>query len=260
MTRNQVPPELLEKIKEKTKLKKSQVYNKIQKEIVAQKYSITKRIAAFLVAIEHGINIKKYLDDEDKKDLSRINTPSSATNGIRKIIIEKPIVKSLEPLRDISPVDPFLPSKLLDEAKMMAEKCYPLLYIFENTVRNVINFLMEKKYGKNWWDTRFKLRHSTIDNKVSGKMNDERQNRWASKRGIHKIYYTELDDLRIIIEDDWPVFKVIHSRKSWVIEHIMQLNYSRNIIAHNNPLRKRDITSIDTKIREWLDQIKDLNG
>jgi hypothetical protein len=114
-------------------------------------------------------------------------------------------------------------------------------------------------HGASWWDTRVKQRHKTIDGTVTSRMNDEKQNRWhSSKRGIHPIYYTELDDLRIIIDDNWPVFKVIHSRKSWVIEHVMQLNYSRNIIAHNNPLSRRDITGIYTKICEWLDQIREL--
>jgi len=63
----------------------------------------------------------------------------------------------------------------------------------------------------------------------------------------------------LIIDDNWEVFKKIHKRKSWVIEHIMQPNHSRNIIAHNNPLSKRDIISIHTKILEWLDQIKGIN-
>lgn len=118
---------------------------------------------------------------------------------------------------------------------------------------------MEKNYGKNWWDLRVKQRFQKIDSDIKSRMEEEKQNRWASsKRGSDKIYYTDLGDLKKIIEDNWPIFKKIHSRKSWVEEHIMQLKYSRNIIAHNNPLKKRDITSIETKIYEWFDQIKDL--
>jgi hypothetical protein len=147
----------------------------------------------------------------------------------------------------------------LDEAKEMAVKAYPFLYIFENSVRNVIKSLMENKYGPNWWEIKVKNLHKTIEDDVNRRMHEEKQNRWhSSKRGVHKIYYTDIDDLRIIVQDNWTVFRKIHDRLSWVVEHIMQLSYSRNIIAHNNPLQGRDIQSIQTKIFEWFDQIKGL--
>lgn len=255
MKKNKIPPELIRKLIEK--YPRSSIYWKINKKV--NDCVVNRRIAAFLVAKDLKINHAKFLTEEDRREIRKSIEFSQSTKDSPPRIIEKEVIKSLEPLKDIVPIEHFLPSKLLEEAAEMAEKAYPLLYIFENSIRNVIKILMENKYGKNWWDLRVKQKHIKIDGSIEDRINEEKQNRWhSSKRGVHKIFYTDLDDLRKIIDTDWPIFKKIHNRKSWLIEHIMQLKYSRNIIAHNNPLKKRDIMSIKTKILEWFDQIKDL--
>ena len=260
MMSEQIPPKLITKIAEKSKLKKSAIYDKLAKKIAEYNGLISKRAAAVLVAADFKIASYKYLSPEDKETLIKIKAPQVFETGARIKVIEKEKVASIVSLRGISVFDPFLPSKLLEEAIRMAEKCYPLLYVYENSIRNVIRILMERKYGPDWWDIRVKQLHGNIDARIEGRIKEEADERWhSSKRGVHKIFYTDLDDLRKIIDDDWDLFKKIHPRKSWVIEHIMQPNHSRNIIAHNNPLSNRDIASIQTKIREWLDQIKGIN-
>lgn len=259
MKKNKVPPELITKLKEITTHTKRRIDQKIQKRVSDCDYTISRRIASFLVAKDHNVNFSKFLTEDDKDTLRQVSSFTQRVIDATPKTVERKVTKSLKPLKGISSKEPFLPSKLLDEAKEMAEKAYPILYIFENSARNIIKLLMEKAYGKDWWDTRIKKLHSNIDKDVEIRVNDEKENRWhSSKRGVHKIYYTDLDDLRIIITDNWSVFKKIHNRQSWVIEHIMQLRFSRNIIAHNNPLKERDITSIHTKIHEWFDQVKDL--
>ena len=258
MKRDKVPQKLVAELIEITNRTKRRIDQKIQKKISDYDYTISRRIACFLVAKDYNVNFSKYLNEEDREKLRQVSSFARQIRDTSPKIVKKKTTKSLKPLKGMRSKEPFLPSKLLDKAREMAEKAYPFLYIFENSVRNVIKILMENKYGSNWWDRRVKQLHRSIDDEVQRRMNDEKQNRWhSSKRGIHKIYYTDLEDLRIIIEDNWTVFKKIHNRRSWIIEHIMQLKYSRNIIAHNNPLTRRDITSIQTKIHEWFDQIKD---
>lgn len=257
MKRDKIPTKLFEKLK--TNLPERTVYWRIQKKVKDYSGTITRRTASFLVAKDLDINFTKYLIEEDREELRKAASFSQPQGIVTTRIVEKEITKSLKPLKGIAPVEPYLPKELLDEAKEMAEKVYPLLYIFENTIRNVVKGLMEKKYGLNWWDIRVTKLHKDIETAVLKRMDEERQNRWhSSNRGIHKIFYSDLDDLRIIVIDNWAIFKNIHKRQSWVIEHIMQLTYSRNIIAHNNPLKKRDIVSIETKVHEWLDQIRAL--
>jgi len=259
MRKENIPPALFEELKKKANRARRTIYNRILNKVKEYNGTINRRTGSFLVAKDLDINFTKYLTEQDKEDLRKANAYiQPVIQGKPQIIVRKE-TKSLEPLKGISSIDPFLPSSLLDEATEMAEKVYPFLYIFENSIRNVIKTFMETKYGIDWWETRVKQLHSNIDREVLKRMNQEKQDRWAAtKRGIHKIYYTDLNDLNIIIDDNWPVFKKLHNRKTWVIEHIMQLKYSRNIIAHNNRLKSRDIISIQTKIREWFDQIKDL--
>jgi hypothetical protein len=259
MKKDKIPSELFAKLKKETPLSKRTIYWRIQKKVNDYNCTITKRIATFLVAKDLSVNFTRFLNDEDREELRKASCSSQPGGGTTVKIIEKEKTKRLEPLRGINQIELFLPSSLLDEAKEMAEKAYAILYIFENSVRNIIRILMENKYGPNWWDLRFKKLHPNRDSLIDGRIKTEKQERWtSSKRGIHKIYYTDMDDLKMIIDDHWFIFKKIHKRKSWVIEHIMQLEFSRNIIAHNNPLKKRDITSIKTKILEWLDQIREL--
>ena len=33
----------------------------------------------------------------------------------------------------------------------MAERVYPLLYVFENSVRDLIELVLKAKYGNDWW-------------------------------------------------------------------------------------------------------------
>jgi len=258
MSRNSVPRELLQKLLDKRP--RTTINRHITKKLSDLNGTVSRKVAALLVAKDMGINFTKYVDDEDRDELTRVHG-----GGLQPVplapsrTLERKVTKEIKPLRGISPCEPYLPSSLLDEAKEMAEKAYPFLYIFENSVRNVIKSLMENKCGPNWWETRVKNLHKTIDDDVNRRMHEEKQNRWhSSKRGVHNIYYTDIDDLRIIVQDNWTVFRKIHDRQSWVVEHIMQLSYSRNIIAHNNPLKGRDIQSIQTKIFEWFDQIKGL--
>lgn len=259
MKKNSVPPELFEKLKKKLNRSQRTIYNKIQDKVTEYNGTISTRIGSFLVAKDLNVNFTKYLTDKDKDELRKANSFIQQVIQGKPKIIERKVTKSLKPLKGISSINQFLPSSLIDDAKEMAEKAYPFLYIFENSVRNVIKILLEQQYGPNWWDIRIKQQHNYIDKNVLNRMKEEKQDRWAlSKRGEDKIYYTDLDDLRKIIVDNWAVFKKIHKRQSWVIEHLMQLKYSRNIIAHNNSLKARDITSIQTKIQEWFDQIKDL--
>lgn len=257
---DRIPPALLEKIKERSKLKRSAIYNRINNKKRENDGLISKRAAAIKVALEFGINsATKYYTEDDKDILLRLRArPATDTRERVRIIRTKTEIK-IDSLKGISCFDPLLPPKLIEEASLMAEKCYPILYIYENTIRNVIRILMEKVYGTDWWNKRVKPIHQTMDRTIETRIKTESDERWHySRRGVHKIFYADLDHLRLIIEDNWNIFKQIHRRKSWVVEHIMQPGHSRNIIAHNNPLSKRDIMSINTKIMEWLDQIRGL--
>jgi hypothetical protein len=48
---------------------------------------------------------------------------------------------------------PALKPQHASEAKVMAEKVYPTIYIFENSVRDLIERVLQAQFGANWWTT-----------------------------------------------------------------------------------------------------------
>lgn len=120
MKKDKIPPELFKKLK--TKCSKWAIYKRIQNKIKKYKYTITHRIASFLVAEDLNINPTTFLDKEDREELIKASNFNQPIKPTSTKIVEKKVTESIKPLKGISPIKPFLPSKLLDEASEMAEK------------------------------------------------------------------------------------------------------------------------------------------
>ena len=153
--------------------------------------------------------------------------------------------------------DQLLPKKLADEANYMASKVYPIIYVYENSIRNFILKLLEKKYDKDWWD-KASISAST-KTKVQKRMSSENTNKWHGKRGAHPIYYTDIDDLKNIITSNWNDFKsYLKTSQQIVIANIEIIEQSRNVVSHNNPLSKDDIDSVTVHFKQWIKLIKNI--
>jgi len=214
------------------------------------------------VAYELGIPIKiirKYFDEEVIKNVRSFLQPEKPEKReSRKVIKEKTIVKIKSLKINLDKVfkeikEPLLPLRIFEEAKKMAE-CYPIFYVFENSIRNFIILIMERKYGKNWWMDKVPKR---IQREVEDRMKKERENRWHYKRGSHPIFYTNFGDLKDIIINNWDMFKQYFPDQPWIISRLNDLELSRNIIAHNNPLPEKEIRRIKMYFEDWVKQIKE---
>jgi len=229
------------------------MYNQIKKKQKEHNYTLTKDQAACLLAAEKGIDISKILPPEELAAL-RMVQPQQTRSIIKKEISSEPqdtvkinVEKEFE--REI----PFLSNRLSTEAKEMA-KIYPILYLFENSVRNLVLSIMIKKHGPNWWDSKAT---TSAKKHVEGRLKDEEKNRWHGKRGAHNIFYTDMEDLKSIIIDNWEDdFKEIFPNQQWFGSIIENIERSRNIVAHNNPLSKKDIRRIKINFDDWIDQVK----
>jgi len=147
-----------------------------------------------------------------------------------------------------------LPKKMVKEVKIMTE-VYPVLYSLENLVRYIIIRILARKYGNDWWD---KCHISNdIRKSVEKRMKEEDVNRWHGKRGSHQIFYTDFNDLRSIIINNWEEFKELFPDQIWVQSRLKDVEPSRNIIAHNNPLPKREIKRIRMIMEDFRKQLKD---
>jgi hypothetical protein len=87
----------------------------------------------------------------------------------------------------------------------------------------------------------------------------EGRNRYHSRRNAPPIYYTNIDNLGSIAmsEKGCPVFKPpLFPSDKWLPSLLEKVEASRNVVAHMNPLQKRDIDRIKFNFGDWLEQIK----
>jgi hypothetical protein len=157
----------------------------------------------------------------------------------RTIVIQKRIVNAFG-----------LPKNLGQEANRMAE-VYPDLYVFENLMRYVVMNLLDKKHGKNWF-TEPEVVPNQVAKKVKDRKNKEGENRWHSERGGHAIFYTDFGDLSSIISKNWDEFKTVFPNLRWIQTRLEETELSRNIVAHNNPLPKKECD----RLKMFLDDLR----
>jgi hypothetical protein len=141
------------------------------------------------------------------------------------------------------------------EAKMMAERVYPKLYFFENSGRDLITRVLKDAIGDDWWD---KVVLPKVRNKAAGRKADEAKDPWHGKRGAALIDYLDLSDLPLIVTAPkaWPHFKKFFDRPSWFQELINELNVSRRVAAHMNPLEEDDVKNVEAAFRKWAKLMK----
>lgn len=202
-------------------------------------YTIPKETAANLLAAQMGIDVSKFLEKEELaelRDLKRVGIaipPTKIEKVVRKTLPRSVTIKIGEKaIEDFS-----LPEKLATEAKRMAE-VYPMIYVLENSIRHIIMYILKRRYGDDWWDKRVP---ATIRRNVENRVKQEGKNRWHSRRGGHRVFYTDFGDLNSIIINNWDDFKEIFPSQRWIQTRMEEIEFSRNIIAHNNPLPVREI-------------------
>lgn len=247
-----IDKEIMELLQTKTKRTPQRIYQMIEAKRKEHGFAISKETAAYVVAGENGIDISDYLDEDELRKVREI-IDSSVPTATRPRSPIKPtpdqITVSFE--KGLKVQDPYLPKRLLEDAKRMAN-VYPVVYVFENSVRNLILSVMEAKFGKDWWNNRVGLK---LKQKVKDRIEKEDKNRWHGKRGAHPIFYTDIDDLKSVVSSNWTEFQDIFPELQWITGKIDEIEMSRNVIAHNNPLEDRDITRLELNLQDWTAQL-----
>jgi len=235
------------------------VYKRVEK--AKQDYSVLETdIAAYCLAFKNGIKIDRYGLKSSTLDKVQLALSSSSAKGIPNVETGKVkgrAQKSGSTIINIGVMGkinhPLITTQIASDAQKMAN-IYPIIYVFENSIRNLIQKVMESKYGSDWWN-KAKI-SSKIKGKVKIRKKDEDRNRWHGKRGAHEIFYTDIEELTSIIETNWNYFKKYLPKQHWVKTMIEIIGTSRNVIAHNNPLKKDDISSLKVHFKQWMKQVK----
>lgn len=170
------------------------------------------------------------------------NGNGAAATGARAIVFPKEFKTS----------DPLLSDAKLQEAREMAV-VYPILYVLENSMREVIQRVMTSKYGADWWNTALTSgKVKSLKDSSDQRRANEGQMRWHQRRGAHPIDYVNLDDLATIIDakqDDF--FPAVLGDREWFRQFMRELAPSRNVLCHMNPLDTHNVKDIRVKVERW---------
>jgi hypothetical protein len=221
-------------------------------------------IATYVLAQRLGIPIARFLDEPTLAKVAEYESRLSQKESSQApVVAAPPSRKSRSNDRSPRPIElgkvkvpaGALPQQQASDAERMAS-VYPMLYVFENSARALVMGHLEKAYGKGWWD-RPKLVPTAVRRVVERNQAASGRDRWVVRPTVHPIYLTELGHLADIItsEDGWTVFKDVFPRQSWVTEHFRTVEAPRNVVAHMNPLALSNVRSLETRCREWFDQI-----
>lgn len=237
---------------------------KIKPPRLSQKIGRLKRLvpmeteeAAYVIAfLETGIDLTKYLDGST---VDKVRSLVEKVRNLQSGKIVAPIQKGVPASKKVPKTivvsigrfklkDPILPESMLREAKQMAEEVYPRMYVFENSVRELIMRVLTSFYGSNWWNLSVP---EPVKKVVKNRLDEEDKNPWHGKRGAHPIFYTDIGHLKQIVRANWKHFEQILGNQGWFEQRIEEINTSRRVVAHNNPLDKDDIKLLDVYFRAW---------
>lgn len=209
--------------------------------------------AIYWIAVDQGFDLSKFLDmgtvDRIRGLRQAAHRPTPPARPTARV---RPGVPKAIVIGEVKLSDPILPRQILDDAKRMAEKAYPLIYVFENSVRETIRLVMTRAHGNNWWSGHVA---QNIQRSVQQRIDQEEQNAWHGRRGSHPIYYTSIGHLSRIVTANWGEFQDILPSLAWFTQRMDEIELSRNILEHNNPLRARDLVRLEMYLRDWQDQI-----
>jgi len=213
----------------------------------------------YLVAHMYEIDVARYLDAEMVQRIRQLVehvalVEQPAEQKKARSVTLKTVKVSIGGEFELT--DPLLPERVLREAKEMAN-VYAELYVFENSVREVIKRVMTKAYGNWWWDSQAPM---SVKDVVMPRLDREGRNAWHGKRGSHPIYYMDIPGLISIIKANWTQFKSLFPNQEWISARIGEIAMSRNVIDHHNPLGKADLNRIKGYFGDWqrqIDSVKD---
>jgi hypothetical protein len=238
-------------------VKRDAIYKRARK-VKREHGPMTTEDAIYLMAADAQIDVAKYLGAETVDRIRRLRqtagvlTGAQPTRGSPGGVRGKTVKVIVGGTVELT--DPLLPEKMLREARLMADKVYPLLYVLENSVRQLIIRVLSSVHGECWWSI---AAPAETKSKVQTRKDQEDSKPWHGKRGVHEIYYTDLDDLKRIITSNanWPHFQAVLLNQQWVKQRLEEIETSRNVIAHSNPLEQHDLDRLTVYFGDWQRQI-----
>lgn len=240
--------ELLALLKETLDIGITQVYWQVSRKCEAT--GLPREQAAIAVAMELGIDVVKYATAYDLESIRRVE-PGLSSLIEDMLPAKQEIGEAIQKAqKNELNSDPFIDSAMLTAAHRNAEICTKL-FVLENSIRRVVSAVMSTKYGIDWWYdvTPRDIMYTTFDRR-SG----EKEPKWRGQFGAEPIYYTDIKDLKVIIDEQQKLFQKFFGDKfnfqkleKWVdiVERI------RASLVYTNPVTHKDRDAFMSCYREW---------
>jgi Swt1-like HEPN len=197
---------------------------------------MTTEQAYYTIAFEEGIDVSRFLSHEQTAEVrglvaqlraaKRSAASTNGASGTKGRAAKAPTKNTLVTIAGVNVQQlPGLTAAHAREAKLMAEKVYPTLYVFENSVRDVISRVLNAAYGNDWWTKAVPVK---VQKKASSRRTAEQKEPWHGRRGASDIHYVDLPDLWAIIHHRWAHFAPLFPSPAWVESLITSdMNVSR---------------------------------
>lgn len=213
--------------------------------------------ATYLIAHENNIKVDRYLTDEQ---IARVRSLHQRGGHLIVERSDNPaqrrkrsIVQEIRFPGEFKATNPLLSNIKLREARDMA-MVFPLLHVLENSMRELIKRVMFDKFGADWWNTELnsgKLK-GVLQTATNRMRTETEKHSWHQRRGAHPIDYVDLGDLgSIILGKQEHFFPHIIPDREWFMQYMKELEPSRNVVCHMNPLDADNIDDVKSKFRRW---------
>lgn len=135
---------------------------------------------------------------------------------------------------------------------MRMRRCYELLFILENLVREFVVTRMTEVHGTDWIN---KAATADMKKKVEQRKQTEQRNQWHVGRNAGDVYYLDFGDLGLLIKNQWSSFKDYLPDQAWVEARMTESERSRNVIAHTNVLDGEEVKRLEMHLQDWIRQL-----
>ena len=143
-------------------------------------------------------------------------------------------------------------SETIRASSLYMQRCYRLLFVLENVVREFVKDVLEEKDGPDWFEKRANIQ---VKKRVAERKEKEQKNQWRTGRDSHPVNYIDFGDLALIIQTHWNEFKDLLPPQAWAISRLNDAERSRNVIAHTNVLSDEEVTRLEMIVSDWVKQI-----
>ncbi len=245
---NRISKELLKVLMIKLHLSEDGVNKKLRAFRKERGFDVTREDAALLLASLNDIDINKFTEATKLKEIRELKNKEYKINKTKTKKVE--INRTLK-LKDITITskEPYTPKKLLSDALEMSEY-YTLLYVLENTLRNLIRHVFRNE--PNYWKSKV---NEKIREDVKFIMAKEK---YFEEGRTDELEYTHLDYLKQIIIINWTEFsqELNEKDKTNFMREVEKFTPSRHAIAHTTILKGLDADRCRYRFEEIMKMIK----